>query len=162
MQNFILHFAFCILHFPMRTLGIDYGTRRVGLAQSDEGGKFATPVDVLNVSSPELAIEPILKRIKDEGIERIVVGLPLNMDDTIGPSARDAAAWGKIIAERSGKPLVLVDERLSSFMAEQHLADRKRAGGKMTRGQRKERLDAHAAADFLQAFLDGRLSPIEL
>jgi len=151
-----------VIRIFMRTLGIDYGTRRVGLAQSDEGGKFASPVEVLNVSSPELAIEPILKHIAKEGIERIVVGLPLNMDDSMSAGARDAAAWGKIIAERSGKPLVFVDERLSSFMAEQHLADRKRAGGKMTRGQKKDRLDAHAAADFLQAFLDGRLSPIEI
>ena len=146
----------------MRTLGIDLGSKRVGLALSDEGGRFATALDVLEVTSPAQAAELVLKVIAKEDAKRLVVGLPLNMDDTIGPSARDAAAWGKKIAERAGKPLVLVDERLSSFMAEQHLADRKRAGGKMTRGQRKERLDAHAAADFLQAFLDGRLPAIEL
>ncbi|CAN5602245.1 Holliday junction resolvase RuvX [soil metagenome] len=146
----------------MRTLALDYGTLRVGLAQSDEGGHFATPVEVIAVSAPELAIEPIVKFVREEGIERLVVGLPLNMDDSIGPSAREAIAWGKQIAERAGKPLVFVDERLSSFITEQRFNDRKRAGAKMTRGQKKDRLDAHAAADFLQAFLDGKLPAIDV
>jgi len=146
----------------MRTLALDYGTRRVGLAQSDEGGRFATPVEVLAVSAPELAIDPIVKFVSDEGIERLVVGLPLNMDDSMGQGARDAIAWGRKIAERTGKPLVFVDERLSSFITEQRFNDRKRAGAKMTRGQKKDRLDAHAAADFLQAFLDGKLQAIDV
>ena len=145
----------------MRTLAIDYGTRRIGLAQSDEGGKFASPLDVITVSSPDLAVAPIVKLIESEGIERIVVGLPLNMDDSIGPMAIEAVRWARGLGERTGKPVVFVDERLSSFIAEQHMNDRKRAGVKMTRGQKKDRLDAHAAADFLQAFLDGRLNAID-
>ena len=55
-----------------------------------------------------------------------------------------------------------VDERLSSFAAEQDLADRKRGGEKITRKQKKQRLDALAAAGFLQAFLDGKLNPIDV
>ena len=146
----------------MRTLGIDLGTRRIGLALSDEGGRFATPYDVLTVTSVEQAAEPILKLVEKEGIERVVLGLPLNMDDTIGPAARSTVQWGRSLAARSGKPVVFVDERLSSFDAEQQLIDRKRAGEKITRQRKKEQLDALAAAGFLQAFLDGRLAPFDV
>jgi putative Holliday junction resolvase len=145
----------------MRTLAIDPGTRRVGLALSDSSGKFASPLDVLFVSQPDQAIEPILKVIKAESVERIVVGLPLNMDDTIGPQARSTAAWARTLSEKAGLPVIFVDERLSSFEAEQQLIDRKRSGEKLTRKRKKEQLDAAAAALFLQAFLDGRLSPID-
>ena len=144
----------------MRTLAIDLGTRRVGLALSDEGGQFATPYQVLQVASPEHALEQILPVIESEAVERIVLGLPLNMDDTFGPAARSALKWGSQLAEKSGKPVLYVDERLSSFAAEQSLNDRKRAGEKMTRGRRKEQLDAVAAATFLQQFLDGTLPPL--
>jgi putative Holliday junction resolvase len=141
----------------MRTLAIDLGTRRVGLALSDESARLATPLQVLQVSNPQQAIEPTLKMIIRESVERIIVGLPLNMDGTVGPAARESLRWGKILQERCGKPVLFVDERLSSFAAEQTLIDRKRSGEKITRKQRKGRLDALAAADFLQAFLDGRL-----
>src|SRR3954462_14610609 len=105
----------------MRSLAIDLGSRRVGLAVSDEGGTFGTPYDVLFVTSEEAAIEPILKVITREGIERLVVGLPLNMDDTTGPQARKVIQWGKGVSQRAGKPVVFIDERLSSFDAEQTL-----------------------------------------
>jgi putative Holliday junction resolvase len=146
----------------MRTLGIDFGTRRVGLALSDQGGRFATPLDVLNITSPEQATEQILELVQKEGVERLLVGVPLNMDDSVGPAAQSAVAWARDLAQRAGKPLVLVDERLSSFDAEQQLIDRKRGGEKITRGDRKQRLDALAAASFLQAFLDGKLAALEL
>jgi putative Holliday junction resolvase len=141
----------------MRTLGIDYGLARTGLALSDEGGQFATPLDVLETASCE---PKILRLIETESVQRLVVGLPLNMDDTIGPQAKQTIAWAQNLSKLAAKPVLFVDERLSSFAAEQKLIDRKRAGGKMTRGQKKQRLDAHAAADFLQAFLDGKLAPI--
>ena len=143
----------------MRTLAVDLGSRRVGLALSDEGGRFATPYAVLNVTSPEQARDAVLRVVEKEGVERLVVGLPLNMDDSVGPQARKAAEWGREIESRSGKPVIFVDERLSSFDAEQQLIDRKRGGEKITRQRKKEQLDAIAAASFLQAFLDGKLPP---
>ena len=146
----------------MRMLAVDLGSRRVGLALSDEGGRFATPYDVLNVTSPEQARDEVLRVIEKEGVERVVVGLPLNMDDSVGPQARKAAEWGREIESRSGKPVIFVDERLSSFDAEQQLIDRKRGGEKITRQRKKEQLDAIAAASFLQAFLDGKLHSIEM
>jgi putative Holliday junction resolvase len=144
----------------MRTLAIDLGTRRVGLALSDEGGRFATPYQVLQVTSSLNAVDQVLAIIEREGVERIVVGLPLNMNDTVGPAARSTHSWGNDLAQRSGKPVVYVDERLSSFAAEQSLNERKRAGEKLTRGRKKEQLDAVAAAAFLQEFLDGRLAAL--
>ncbi len=144
----------------MRTLAIDLGTRRVGLALSDEGGKYATPIDVLTVSSPEQAIALIVPLIEKEGIQRIVLGLPLNMDDSVGGSARAAFNWGQQLAAKTALPVIYVDERLSSFAAEQTLNDRKRAGEKLTRGRKKQQLDAVAAASFLQQFLDGKLSEL--
>ena len=146
----------------MRSLAIDFGSRRVGLALSDEGGGFATPYDVLQVTSPSDAEEQVLRVARKEGVEQLVVGLPLNMDDTVGPAAKAAAVWGRSIAQRAGLPVVFIDERLSSFSAEQGLIDRKRGGEKITREQKKQRLDALAAAGFLQEFLDGKLLPIAL
>ena len=146
----------------MRTLAIDLGSKRIGLALSDEGGKFATPYDVLIVSSRADTLDAILKLASKEAVERFVVGLPLNMDDTVGPAARNTVEWAKGLAQRSGKPVVFVDERLSSFAAEQRLNERKRAGERMTRGGKKKQLDALAAAMFLQEFLDGKLPAIEV
>jgi putative Holliday junction resolvase len=146
----------------MRTLAIDLGTRRVGLALSDEGGKFATPFDVLTVTSPEQAVAPILEVIRREGVQRLVVGLPLNMDDSVGDAARSTAAWARGLSAASGTPGVYGHERLSSFAAEQRLAERKRGGERLTRGDKKQRLDALAAAGFLQEFLDGKLAAIDL
>jgi putative Holliday junction resolvase len=146
----------------MRTLAIDYGTRRVGLALSDEGGRFATPLDVLQVSSPAQAAEQTLSIIKKEDAQRLLIGLPLNMDDTLGPAAKQVIAWATDLATRANLPVIYVDERLSSFDAEQQLIDRKRSGERLTRKRKKEQLDALAAANLLQAFLDGRLPPLEI
>lgn len=144
----------------MRTLAIDLGEKRVGLAMSDEGGRFATPLEVLTVSSAEGALEPVRALIVKEGVQRVVVGLPLNMDGTLGPQARRATAWGKRLGEGLAAKIVFVDERLSSFAAEQQLNARRRSGEKLTRGRKKAQRDALAAAIFLQAYLDGELGEV--
>ena len=141
----------------MRTLAIDLGTKRVGLALSDSGGRYATPLEVLTVSSAGQALEGVLRVIAKEGVERVVVGLPINMDESVGGMARSTLAWGRALAVKSGRPVLFVDERLSSFAAEQSLIDRKQAGEKLTRRRKKEQLDAVAAASFLRQFLDGEL-----
>src|SRR5213078_2991721 len=119
--------------------------------------KFATPHQVLEVSSADAAIPPILQLIKKENIQRIVLGLPLNMDDSLGPAAQKTIEWSRKLSIQSHLPILLVDERLSSFEAEQQLTARKRAGEKLTRARKKRQLDALAAANLLQAFLDGKL-----
>src|SRR5437773_12480918 len=100
----------------MRTLAIDLGARRVGLALSDEGGRLATPLDVVDASSAEQIIVELIRR---EDVKRLVVGVPLNMDDSLGPAARSAIDWGRKMYEKSSIPVIFVDERLSSFAAEQ-------------------------------------------
>jgi putative Holliday junction resolvase len=151
----------------MRTLAIDLGTRRIGLALSDEGGRWATPMDVLTVTDPAQAVDPILAVVRREDVRRLVVGLPLNMDGTAGPMARQAVRWATGVAASAATAgltvdLIFVDERLSSFDAEQRLNDRKRAGEHLTRKRRKEQLDAVAAAGFLQAYLDGGLGAVDV
>jgi putative pre-16S rRNA nuclease len=146
----------------MRTLAIDLGDRRIGLAISDEGGRFATPHEVLEVNSPEASIAPVLQLIKKESVQRIILGLPLNMDDSLGPAAQKTINWSRKLSAASHLPILFVDERLSSFEAEQQLTARKRAGEKLTRARKKRQLDALAAASLLQAFLDGKLRPIDL
>ena len=151
----------------MRTLAIDLGSRRIGLALSDSGGTWASPDSVLTVTDPAQAIEPILKLIAREDVGRVVVGMPLNMDGTTGSEAKGTIAWARLLlsaAAAAGRSLnlVFVDERLSTFEAEQQLNQRRREGENLTRKRKKEQLDAVAAAGFLQAFLDGKLSPLEI
>lgn len=143
----------------MRTLGIDLGAKRVGLALSDEGGRFATPLQVIEVRTPATLLDEINAVIATEGVKRLVIGLPLNMDGTFGPAAKKTIEWAKHFESLI---VLFVDERLSSFDAEQQLIERKRAGEKLTRQRKKEQLDAIAAAGFLQSFLDGKLQAIDL
>ncbi len=130
---------------------------------SDEGGRFAMPFDVLDVTDPQQAIDPIVALLRKEAVQRVIIGLPLNMDDgSIGPAARSVVLWSGRLAMKVVIPILYIDERLSSFQAEQDLIDQQRAGQHLTRGMKKDRLDAQAAAVFLQEFLDGKLQPIEL
>lgn len=146
----------------MRSLAIDFGTKRVGLAVSDAGGSLATPLDVISPANEAVVIGSVVRLVEEEAIERIVVGLPLNMDDTVGPGAKRVIEFAKKLAQSVSIPVVFVDERLSSFDAEQQIIAARRAGAKITRGQKKARLDALAAATFLQAFLDGQVSEIKI
>jgi putative Holliday junction resolvase len=143
----------------MRTLAIDHGQKRTGLAMSDAGGKFASPLEV--VPTDGSLISKLLAVIKEEGVERIVIGLPMHMEGGLGSTAKSVLAFAKELEAQSKLTPIFVDERLSSFDAEQQLIDRKRAGGKMTRAMKKERLDALAACAFLQGFLDEKLTAID-
>jgi len=96
----------------MRTLAIDLGSRRIGLAMSDEGGQFATPYDVLTVNSPEEALAPIQSLIAQESVQRLVLGLPLNMDDSLGPAAKSVLQWAQKLRQTCPLPIIFVDERL--------------------------------------------------
>ena len=146
----------------MRTLAIDYGAKRTGLAMSDAGARFASPLDVIshgNVALVEAHIVPLVAR---EDVERIVIGLPLGPDGSINDASKRIVALGNTLHLKTNRPVVYVDERLSTYDADQQLNAQKRAGAKLTRDMRKRRLDAVAAAVFLQAFLDGHLMPIDV
>jgi putative Holliday junction resolvase len=143
----------------MRTLAIDFGTKRIGLAMSDAGGMFSEPFDVV-ANTPDV-VQKLVKVCEKEGVERLVVGLPLNMDGTASWMTRAAVEFGGKLGAAAKIGVVYVDERLSSFEAEQGLVERKRGGEKLTRLDKKSRLDALSAAHFLREFLEGRLVPID-
>lgn len=143
----------------MRYLAVDLGTRRVGLATGDDEVGIATPLHVLDVNGMDGALEPVRKLAAEEGCDAVVIGLPLNMaDGTVGPAAKGVIAWAKQLNFN----VLFVDERLSSFVAEQQLIARKRGGEKMTRLDKRRRLDALAAAAILQAMFEGEATALTL
>lgn len=144
----------------MRYLAIDYGTRRMGLAASDPSGQWVTPLAVVEITTPQAALNAAAAAAREEGSEILLVGVPLSGDGSEGPAARVVRAWAEQLARQSGLGLVLVDERHSSVEAEQSLVERKRAGEKLTRKGKKRRLDAVVAAQLLQAYLRGAIQPL--
>lgn len=134
-----------------RYLGVDYGTRRVGLALSDPLGMTAQPLSVV----PRRDLDEALRRIADQyDIEVVVVGLPTGLGGHEGDSATEARDLGEHIAGLLGVEVVHVDERFTSRMAEGALLS-----SGMKRRDRKETVDKVAAAIILQTYLDSRRSP---
>lgn len=136
----------------MRYLAIDHGTRRIGLAICDAQETVASPLRVLDGRGD--ALTQIARIVESEGVQAIVLGLPLNMDDSEGPQAAKAKAFGEQLARRLGLPIHFQDERLSSFEAEEKLES---AG--LSRARKRELLDAVAAAEILRGFLDRKADP---
>lgn len=135
----------------MRYLAIDYGDKRTGLAISDDNATLAGPHSVIETENPLYLAECIARLVDTEAIDALVLGLPLNMDDTEGPRAKGVRAFAEKVAVLVSVPIHFQDERLSSFEAESLFPP-----GEMTRRQKKKRRDALAAAVFLQSFLDER------
>jgi putative Holliday junction resolvase len=131
----------------MRYLAVDHGEKRTGLAICDKGENMASPLKVLT-GQAELVAQ-IVKVVRDEEIESIVVGLPLNMDGTEGPRVKSVRIFGDALEKVAQVPVIYHDERLSSFDAEKKLA-----GLDLTRKKKKKHLDAVAAASILEAFLE--------
>jgi putative Holliday junction resolvase len=131
----------------MRSLGLDIGDKRIGVALSDPDGILASPLTIINRSDESLDIEAIVDIIKSQEVERVIVGLPYSLDGSLGEQANKVKAFTQKLASRIQVPLEYRDERLTTVMAERL----GRAGGKK-RG--KTRDDAQAAALILQGYLD--------
>lgn len=131
----------------MRYLAIDYGDKRTGLAICDHAETLATPLAVIH-GQKEL-LRKIADIVRDENAEAIVLGLPLSMDDSQSIQSKRVLNFAEQLREHLAIPVHLQDERLSSFAAE-----RKLAAGALTRGKKRKRLDAVAAAAILEAFLE--------
>ncbi len=129
----------------MRVLAVDYGEKRVGLALSDPLGLISQPLKVVPRSR---ALEEISRLVEERKVERIVVGLPLNMDGTEGEMARRARAFGESLRS-IGVEVVFFDERLTSFEAEEVM----RSAG-LSWKKRKKKVDALAAALILKSYLE--------
>jgi putative Holliday junction resolvase len=133
----------------MRYLAIDYGMKRTGLAVCDSAETMAFPFDVLQ--GQKNLVERIEQTVAAENIDAIVLGLPLNMDGSQGPQAQRVLAFADRLRQRVQVPIHLQDERLSSFGAEEKL----QATG-LSKAKQRQRLDALAAAEILEAFLERR------
>jgi putative pre-16S rRNA nuclease len=132
----------------MRTLGIDFGERRIGLAISDAGGTFALPLLTLERRSDQAAIARIGEIIREEEVESLVVGEPVNVDGTRGPAAERARSFASKLGAATGLPLRLVGETLTTVAA----AARLREAGVDARRAR-ERIDSVAAQILLEEAL---------
>jgi putative Holliday junction resolvase len=132
----------------MKTLAIDFGERRVGLAISDAEGSLALPLDTLERLNDAETIERIADLARDEEIERVVVGEPRGLDGSRGSAARRVAGFAAKLGRRVGLPVVLRDEALTSREARERLRD---AGVDPRR--HPGRLDAMAAQVLLEEFL---------
>ena len=135
----------------MRYLAIDYGQKRTGLAVCDAEERLACPLAVL--TGQKNLIADISDEVKRQAVDAIVLGLPLNMDDTEGPAAKNVRNFAEQLKKHFDIPIHFHDERLSSFDAEKKLS-----GIKLTTKKKKKLLDAVAAAAILQSFLDKRHS----
>lgn len=139
-----------------RILALDFGTRRVGAALSDPRWRIATPLEVHERRSPDLDARHYRALVEDEGVERLVVGLPVHTSGREGESAALARAWGDWLARATGLPVVFLDERYTTSEAEHAL----RAQG-LNKRDRQARRDMVAAQILLQAYLDAG-APLEI
>lgn len=134
-----------------RLMGVDAGKRRVGVAVTDDFRMIASPVaTVLRGKSEITQLQALAKRF---GISGIVAGLPKGMSGREGQQADDVRAYARSLAESLGLPLRFWDERLTTTMAERSLIEAGRS-----RNQRKDVVDAVAAALMLQSYIDSRVS----
>ena len=136
-----------------RLLGLDHGKRRIGvaIADSETGMAFARGAIQRRNLDHDLAL--VRELCTTEGVERVVIGLPLNMDGSEGPQALEARAFGEQLADQ-GMNVAFEDERLSSWEAAQRMAD---AGRRAHRASGE--LDSAAARLILQQYLDARYRP---
>ena len=132
-------------------LAIDYGTKRIGLAISDEGQLIATPIQGLANKGWKRLFTELGKIVEERCVTKIIVGLPVNMDDTIGPKATEAQKLAREIEERLNVVVETFDERLSTVQAYWVAQE---VG--LTKKKTRKRLDSMAAQAFLQTWLDIR------
>lgn len=136
----------------VRALGIDPGSKRIGLAVSDFSGTIASPLLVLERSrSKQHDLQELARIARDEEAEVIVVGLPLNMDGSEGKAAKTAIAEARRLATLVDVPVEMHDERLTTVSADRSLLD---AG--LNAIERRKVVDKVAAAIMLQSWLDSR------
>jgi len=135
----------------MKILGLDIGEKRIGIAISDALGIIAQGLETFYRENPPGIIEKLRKIVKEEGVSAIVVGLPLNMDGTEGPKAKEAINFADELKKEIGLPVKLWDERLSTVEVEKLMIS---AGA--SRAKRKKKIDKLAAQVILQGYLDSR------
>jgi putative Holliday junction resolvase len=147
-----------------RSVCLDVGERRVGVAVSDVEGRLASPLTVIVRRGADHDFRQIADVVRREGAVRLVVGLPKTLNGEVGPQARRVQRWAERLAPHLDVPIVFADERYSTAEARRRLAgtglpdDRGQRGGRAARtgaGRAGTAIDAAAAAVILQDYLDG-------
>lgn len=138
----------------MRAMGIDVGSRRIGVAVSDELGFLAAPWRAVPVARGQEFAE-LAAMVREREIEIVVIGLPTSLDGTEGPQANAVRAFARRLATHLGDiPHTFADERFTTAEAERMMIARR-----MSREERRARIDAAAAAIMLQGWLDLQRPP---
>ena len=136
----------------MRALGVDLGSKRIGIAVSDSAGSVATPIETLQRTRDRAGDHrKIAELVAEWECEVVVVGLPLSLDGSIGPAAEAALAEAGELDDTVGVPVETYDERLTTVTADRSLMQMN-----LNAGARRRMVDQVAAAVMLQAWLDRR------
>ena len=137
----------------MRVMGLDVGSKTVGVAVSDALGWTAQGVEIIKINEAigEFGIVRIKELVKQHNVTSFVVGFPKNMNNTVGPRGEASQAYKALLEETFGLPVVLWDERLSTMAAERVLIE-----ADVSRNKRKKVIDKMAAVMILQGYLDSK------
>ncbi len=140
----------------MRILGIDYGEKRVGLAISSPVGHIAQGLPTIVRMDGTDYLEELAVLIKEKGVGEIVIGLPKNMNDTIGEKAEEVLGLVETLKSKFNLPVHTVDERLTTVRAHRAMTE-----AKMSKKGKKKRVDMIAAQLILQCYLDQIIRSVE-
>ena len=136
----------------MRILALDHGTRRIGVAVSDELKMIATPLEYIPAEPFDTATARLEAILREKQVELILLGMPRNMDGTYGPAAEKVKEFAAALEARIATPIKFWDERLTSVQANRALLQ-----ANVRRDRRKQVVDKMAAALLLQSYLDSRM-----
>ena len=135
----------------MRILAIDHGTRRMGIAISDELKMIAQPLEFIPAEPFDALVKRLQTIIAEKSVELILIGMPRNMDGTYGPAAEKVRAFVQSLKNRFPTPIRTWDERLTTVQANRFMI-----AADVKRRDRKQKVDQTAAAILLQGYLDAQ------
>lgn len=133
----------------MRILALDHGTKRIGVAVSDELKMIAQPLEYIPAEPFANVLTRLKEIIREKEVDLILLGMPRNMDGSYGPAALKVQEFAAVLKDKIAVPIQTWDERLTSAQAQRFLIE-----GNVRRGDRKEKVDKTAAAILLQSYLD--------
>jgi len=136
---------------PTRILALDHGTRRIGVAVSDELKIIAQPLEYIPAEPFVDFVKRLKEILRDKEVELILIGMPRNMDGSYGPAAQKVQEFIAALKHEIPIPLKALDERLTTVQAQRSLLQ-----ANVRRNQRKEKVDMTAAAILLQSHLDAQ------
>jgi putative Holliday junction resolvase len=134
----------------MRILALDHGSKRIGVAVSDESKTIAQPLEFISAEPFADFLARLKKILVEKEIDLILIGLPRNMDGSYGPAAQKVETFAGVLKTAITVPIKMWDERLTSSQANKILIQ-----GNVRRDKRKKQVDKMAAAILLQSYLDG-------